>query len=339
MPLSGRRAIYLDLNHWYALGDTLAGYPQRPEHAEVLRRLAELVEQGRVMFPLSAVHYIELAENPRDEYRQRAAKVMALLSRFNAITCMSKIVDEELALALNKRLGRPAFPVKVPKFGVGAWFALKGDSKGFRLTGGSAEGREQLEAELGISIAALEDQINAVAEYELLKQPPKAYWDQIPDYDPYATRRLADRQLADFNVMVHTLRTNDDVRSRPLDAICARQFLFEFGSNWIRALLNAGYSANRPAPLRSREALTEFLMSLPSRRVTTMMQWHYLKDVERDWTINDLRDIAALAAAIPYCDVVVTDKKAWDAAVNRAHLDNEFNTVILRRLTDLVARL
>jgi len=70
-----------------------------------------------------------------------------------------------------------------------------------------------------------------------------------------------------------------------------------------------------------------------------MMQWNYLKDVERDWTINDLRDIAALAAAIPYCDVVVTDKKAWDAAVNRAHLDNEFNTVILRRLTDLVARL
>ena len=29
-----------------------------------------------------------------------------------------------------------------------------------------------------------------------------------------------------------------------------------------------------------------------------MMQYHYLKDVRRDWTINDLRDITALAKAI-----------------------------------------
>lgn len=334
-----RRTIYLDLNHWYALGDALAGRPQQPEHVDVLRQLVELVEQGKVMFPLSAVHYIEVSENPRDEYRQRAANVMAKLSRFNALTCMGKIVDEELALALNQRFGRPAFPVKVPKFGVGVWFALKGESKGFRLTGGSAEGRKQLETELDMLIADLEDGINAVAEYDLLKQPPKAYWDQIPDYDPYATRRLADQQLTDFNVMVRTLRTNEDVKARPLDAICARQFYFDIEDNWIRALSNAGYSSNRPPPLRSREALTEFLMSLPSRRVTTMMQYHYLQDVKRDWTINDLRDIAALAAAIPYCDVVVTDKKAWDAAVNRAHLDKEFNTVILRRLTDLASRL
>ena len=158
-------------------------------------------------------------------------------------------------------------------------------------------------------------------------------------YDPYAARRVADKELESFNVMVHTLRTDEDVKNRPLDAICARQFIFDIEENWIRALLNAGYNSNRPPPLRSREALTEFLMSLPSRHVTAMMQYHYLKDVRRDWTINDLRDIAALAAAIPYCDVVVTDNKAWDTAVNRAHLDKEFNTVILRRLTDLAAQL
>ncbi len=80
-------------------------------------------------------------------------------------------------------------------------------------------------------------------------------------------------------------------------------------------------------------------MSLPSRRVATMIQYHYLKDVRRDWTINDLRDIDALSGAVPYCDIVVTDKKAWDVAVNRAHLDREFGTVILRRLADLLPHL
>lgn len=339
VPATSRRTVYLDLNHWYALGDALAGEPQEPEHLDVLRQLVIMVENGKLMFPLSSVHYIELSENPRDEYRERAANVMALLSHFNTITCMSKIVDEELALALNERYGRPAFPVKVPKFGVGVWFALKGESKGFRLTGGSDEARKKLEAQLGRSIAELEDEINAVAEYELLKQPPKAYWDQIPDYDPYATRRVADKELESFKVMVRTLRTDDDVKTRPLDAICARQFFFEIENNYVNALLNAGYSMNHPPPLRGKEALTDFLMSMPSRRVSAMMQFHYLKDIKRDWTINDLRDIAALAVAIPYCDVVVTDNKAWDGAVNRAHLDKEFGTAIFRRLTDLATHL
>ena len=109
------------------------GHPQQPEHLDLVGQLTTLVEQGQIMFPLSSVHYMELSENPRDEYRKRAADVMAVLSRFNTITAMKKIVDEELALALNSKFGRPAFPVKVQKFGVGVWFALHGESKGFRL--------------------------------------------------------------------------------------------------------------------------------------------------------------------------------------------------------------
>jgi hypothetical protein len=69
------------------------------------------------------------------------------------------------------------------------------------------------------------------------------------------------------------------------------------------------------------------------------MQFHDLKDVHRDWKINDLRDIAALSIAIPYCDVVVTDKKACDTAANRAHLDREFSTPIFSKLTDLADHL
>jgi hypothetical protein len=61
--------------------------------------------------------------------------------------------------------------------------------------------------------------------------------------------------------------------------------------------------------LKDRERLTGFVMSLPSRRVATMVEFHYLKDVDRDWNINDLRDILALSTAIPYCDIVVTDKR------------------------------
>jgi hypothetical protein len=332
---AARRTVYLDINHWYALGEAMAGRPREAEHVDVLRQLLDMVEQGRIMFPLSAVNYIELSENPRDHQREEAANVMTLLSRFNTVTSTKKIVDEELALALNRMFGRPAFPVKAEKFGFGANFALTGEMEQFRLTGGSDKSRKQLEVMLGMPLSELVARVNAVSEYELLKQPPKAYWNSIPGYDPYAARREADRELASFNVLVNTLRTNADLRSRPLDTIYARQFMLDIEDNYVQALLDAGYSMNRRPPLNDRKSLTALLTSMPSRRVATMLQYHYLKNSNKHWKINDLRDNAALAAAIPYCDIVVTDGEAWDVAVNRAHLDKEFGASILRSLTDL----
>ena len=91
-----RRTVYLDINHWYALGKAMAGHPQEPEHVDVLHQLSEQVEQRRIMIPLSAVNYIELSENPRDHQREEAAKVMTLLGRFRTITSTKRIFDEEL---------------------------------------------------------------------------------------------------------------------------------------------------------------------------------------------------------------------------------------------------
>jgi hypothetical protein len=39
------------------------------------------------------------------------------------------------------------------------------------------------------------------------------------------------------------------------------------------------------------------------------------------------------------CDIVVTDRKAWDVTKKRAHLDKEFNTEIICSLDDLAAHL
>lgn len=335
--MPAQRTVYLDLNHWYALGEAMAGHPRQAGDADVLRMLAKLVNQGQLAFPLSAVHYMELAENPRDHQREEAAKVMAVLSHFRTMAPISKILDEELALALNRRFGRPAFPVKVRKFGVGVGFAF-GEEKHFRLTGGSDEDRRKLQFQLGRSIAEWEAEVNTVGEYFMLYGPSGQLRGQVPNYDPYAARRVADDELKSFNVMVQTLRTDPDIASRPLDAICARQFVFEFLDKYTLALISAGFFQNRTA-FRSKEEYTGFLMDLPSRKVTAMIQHHYLKDVKRNWTINDLRDIAALAIAIPYCDIVVTDKKAWDVSANRARLGKEFSTAIFSRLSDLAAHL
>ena len=327
--------VYLDLNHWYALGAALAGHPVQADHVAILQKLKDQVEQGRLVFPLSAVHYMELTENPNETLRREAADAMDMLSRYVTIASIGKIIDEELALEFNRRFGRPAWPVKVQKFGVGATFAF-GQEEHLKLQNVPEDQRAAIGARLGLPIKDFEAAINTLLEYSMLTTP-SAERSQIPGYDPYAARRVADAELKSFQVMQHTLRTDPDISKRPLDAICARQMTYEILDNYTHAMINAGYT--KSSPMRSKEELTDFLMHLPSRRVAVMIQLHYLQDIDREWTINDLRDIHALSVAIPHCDIVVTDKKAWDAAANRAKLGKEFNTDIFCRLADLAAHL
>ena len=59
-----------------------------------------------------------------------------------------------------------------------------------------------------------------------------------------------------------------------------------------------------------------------------------LHDEEILQNLKEIHDINALASAIPYCDVVVTDKEMVSHA-NRNKLTERMNTVMLASLSDL----
>jgi hypothetical protein len=82
--------------------------------------------------------------------------------------------------------------------------------------------------------------------------------------------------------------------------------------------------------------MTGLLIDLPSRAVTYELRRLRHQSRDTKWKPNDLEDIASLSVAIPYCDVVVTEKQ-WCHNARRAKLDRRFNTVILYDLKDLAA--
>ena len=45
----------------------------------------------------------------------------------------------------------------------------------------------------------------------------------------------------------------------------------------------------------------------------------YSKNASRDWSVNDMRDIDHMGIAVPYCDLVLTERH---------------NTAVLRQVTD-----
>jgi hypothetical protein len=53
---------------------------------------------------------------------------------------------------------------------------------------------------------------------------------------------------------------------------------------------------------------------------------------------NDIHDIDALGSAVPYCDIVVTDREAA-SHVHRTGLAERLDTTVIASLSDLVERL
>ncbi len=57
-----------------------------------------------------------------------------------------------------------------------------------------------------------------------------------------------------------------------------------------------------------------------------------------DWHDNDLNDVTALAFAVPYCDVVVSER-SWSSMLAAAKVPERFGTTVTRRLQDVADRL
>ena len=61
--------------------------------------------------------------------------------------------------------------------------------------------------------------------------------------------------------------------------------------------------------------------------------WHRNRD--KPWSANDIYDIDAMALAVPYCDVVVTDRHAC-RLTNAARLPARLGTTVIATLDELV---
>lgn len=327
-------SVYLDLNHWYVLSDAEAGKPRRAADVAILEQLKALVAAGSVISPLSAVHYMEITENPRDQQRHEVADVMAAISRFRTLVSYTKILEEELDIQLNARFGRPTQVRTTPKFGDGFGFAF-GKPGRFHIRG-NVDAMARLTNEQLAQLAAFENKANALAEWMMIGGPSSEVRRAIPGYEPYAARQVADQELGRIRRMVNNLRGDPSLYRRLDDVLAAQEYVGELPELLTQALERAGIRQNEW--LTTRDDLTAFLLALPSRRVSVAIKGRYLQDLNHNWTVNDLRDIMALSIAVPYCDVVVTDRQVCDA-VTRAGLDTTFGTTVLRSLDTLATHL
>ena len=84
------------------------------------------------------------------------------------------------------------------------------------------------------------------------------------------------------------------------------------------------------------EPILTGIRRMPSTEVSMALKSAMHRDANRarNWKANDVVDMDAMSLAVPYCDIVVTEKASHEV-LTAAHLDARAGTIILRNLVDL----
>lgn len=336
-PPGGVQVVYLDLNHWIALAKANTGHSDGRRHQPALEAIRGA--DARFVFPLSSVHYMEMAGIPDPRQRQDVATVMEEISGFACLMSMSVLMRLEIDAVVAAHAGRPRQIDPVPLLGRGV---LQAFGRWGRLHSHSDDG--------DVTDAA------------------RASWPNGPDaFDAWrdGAERLLDRTVlrGPTDAEAPALRAagwDPTVarRSRPNGP--SRNALKVSGSPPSRAGGAAGCGMSSPrASWRSgprpclwgRSSATAWLWSrssaarsatpaaspdsMPSADLHISLLTAAPSNAQTQWTPNDLFDIDALSVAVPYCDVVVTERHATHL-LRAGGVANRLDTHVLATLDELV---
>lgn len=352
--------IYLDLNHWIGLAKARVGHRDGADYMVALQALTDAVEAGSVTVPLSAVHYEEIAGIKDVNQRTDVALAMASLSRYRTLASRETLLRAELMMALRDRFGlavTQALPAQIIGYGFAFAFgqrfgrlALQGDPSAkeqfYRDHG--AEYIDKLEEHIGFgwkflgskdstSYEELVDRAtNEAAQFVILRGPAP---EDLPGlklygYDPETPRRMVEAIAERERDLATQLAKNPKARKRLDDILAARVYVWDLSNLLPTALgeLGLGIDALRS---QGKPGLTEIIRNMPIVQVELALRRTNFKNDSYRWRINDIRDLAALGPAVPYCDIVITEKHAA-FQLSRAQLAARYKTVILRRIDDVL---
>ncbi len=334
MPIS----IYLDQLHWIHLAQAHVGHKNGEQYKKVYRYLLEQRKAGTIVCPLSLTHYMELSATGNYRQRTDVATVMAELSEFRTIASMSVVRRAEIEQALHKHFGKPEKPIQMQPFGNGVSFAANGVNRAMKLRSNSSS-IESLAATMGDieKLRELEHEATALAEFEVLRGPHESQVLELRNtygYAPESAEDIAHKRAAQEEELAQQLIADPRQRSKLDNIVTARYLMWELREPLMPALAKIGMTLDDFLSI-GREGITQFVHNIPTGNVLVAFTKANLKNLNRTWKKNDIHDMDALSVAIPYCDVVVTEKHAYTQMLN-AGMDQKYSTKLLRNMEDLL---
>lgn len=180
------------------------------------------------------------------------------------------------------------------------------------------------------------EEIFVLSERAMLRGPVDQEEEQAlraVGYSPESLRRVMEDRAAQERELQGRLDADPHWRrGRLRDVVSGRELHIEFQHLLSRALEERGLVLNEI--ITAPESGCAFVNGMPSTEVAIEIKTAWHRNGERRWTANDIYDIDAMAVAIPYCDVVVTEK-ACHHIVTVAGLPERMGTTVLNNLSEL----
>ena len=309
------KCLYLDQNKWIALSRAHYGRPDGEAFKDALASLQAAVANGELIVPFSLVNAVEAMIDRAADRRERFVPFIVAQSGNCAIFPEGSVCKVEVANAVRQVFGSGA-PTPVRPLLVRHGFS---HAIGMGLHIGAATAAES-------AIRHLDSPEMTVAF--LLKI--------AGDRDRINQARAGEaRAVAVFE--------RDRVRNVALDADQRRMLEFDglfFGAGPYRPALAAALDEQDHsvqdfrAKVQSPQDVMRFLSSIPNLDVLLTLRSIRDRDSVRPIAHNDIRDLDWLSVALPYSNVVVSEKH-WGHQVRATGLDARYGTILLTDLRQL----
>lgn len=327
--------VYLDLNHWICLAQAFVGHSRGRSFTSVLEVCRAAKSAGTAVFVLSGTHYHEMLKIKDPAQRRALADIMEELTGFAAFVGRDVVMELELTSMLDAFVKEPSPLPMIPLIGRGARHTA-GLQGGLTILGPSGDETNRAREKMGAK--AYEEfvaQANLLLERSVLRGATDEEVENLRalGWKPEAVIQVGERRAAEERAQSGRLDGEGTWRrGRLRDVVSARELIIEFQDILPRTLAARGLTL---ADLRlDQQSARAFVRSMPSTEVSIALKTAWHRNRDKHWTANDIYGIDAMSLAVPYSDIVVTEK-ACHHVLQAAGLGKRMHTALLRNLEAL----
>jgi len=336
LPSADVPVIYLDLNHWIHLAQSSAGHLQGTSFEKTLEACRTATSAGSATFVLSLTHYVEVGKIKDAAQRFAVAKVMEELTNFSTLLNRPIVMRRELAAVFDRFTGESHPLPSVPLVGRGV-FHMFGRRSGIKFSGPAGDATKKARKRLADeTFNRLVDEATLALERSSLGGPADSQIERLRSlgWRPETVVEVADKRADEERKQSRRLDGDPHWRrGRLRDLMAARELIIEF-ENMLLQESNRRGKVTISNVLSDRQTARRFVRSMPSTEVALELKTAWHRNRDKPWEMNDIHDIDAMALAVPYCNIVVTEK-ACHHVLQAAHLGERMHTTILRDLNML----
>ena len=339
-PKPPPKLVYLDLNHWIALSRR-----RRAGDRTVLDACQDAVDSGRAVFPLSMAIAAELEKNGNLPQRRRLLEVLEPITGFVYVTSLATIAKHEIETLLDSLTGlkpRPLAPV--PYLGKGVGWSCDVNLNPRVVNKSGEDVTEEVRARFAGGPEAFDGIVNEGLldlNRNVLGGPP-ADDEQECRANGWRPEELGSRYKSRAEVEGRLAEELDQEsrwrRGRLRDVVAANYLAGAIYEVLVTYVLDRHLTTPFPEFVASAPEGRRVFDRMPSFDVAVTLRTSLHRDPHHRWKQNDVYDLDALTAVLPYCDVVATDKE-MASHVRRSGLGERLDTVVLDQVDDLVALL